>query len=411
VSAPENMLVRTGAEAVDCSAIVTWTEPTAVDNCTVPVTYFSRTHTPGAAFPVGTTTVSYVFKDEAGNETATSFNIVVEDDTKPVIVTRNITRNLVNGTVTITAADINNGSSDNCSIDVSSLTVSPATFTCANIGQNIVTLTGVDQYGNENSATAIVTVTGTVPQPSIKISRTNNTYTGLPDNTIALGYGAQQLKLSLINGSPSSQTYYEWSPSTGLSSTNSASTVFTPSAEGTYTFTARVTNEYGCAATTTVAVEVIDARCGFRNNKVKVCMATFFNSVELCVSPAAAGILLKARITRATLGACDSDESSFSRSASVEEDFIESTVLSAYPNPFEHNLSVQFELPVSDKHVILDIYDVYGEKMMGLFEGSIEAGQVKRFNMATSQLRGGIFLVRLATSSGQTYYTKLIRQQ
>ena len=59
---------------------------------------------------------------------------------------------------TITAADIDNNSTDNCS--VASLSVSPDTFTCTEIGDNTVTLTVTDNSGNTATCTATVTVTG-----------------------------------------------------------------------------------------------------------------------------------------------------------------------------------------------------------------------------------------------------------
>jgi hypothetical protein len=73
------------------------------------------------------------------------------------VITKNITVNLsTNGTVSISPAQVNNGSTDDCGIQ--SLTVSPNTFTCANRGQNVVTLTLTNIYGMVTSKTAIVTV-------------------------------------------------------------------------------------------------------------------------------------------------------------------------------------------------------------------------------------------------------------
>jgi uncharacterized lipoprotein YddW (UPF0748 family) len=403
---PENILVSTGDDAADCSAIVSWTEPIATDNCSTPLSYFSRTHAPGAAFAVGTTKVTYVFKDEAGNEDSTGFTIVVADDTKPVVITRNITRQLIGGAAIITAEDVNNASWDNCGI--SALTVSPATFTCANIGENIVTLTAVDIHGNENTAIAIVTITGSIPQPFINISRTNHVFTGLPDNTIALGYGAQALTLSVIDPATSSETYYSWSPATGLSNTNGSSTVFTPSEEGTYTFAVEVTNEYGCSSITEVTVHVIDVRCGRKDNKVQVCLTLGHHRVELCVAPQAVFALLK---VRGKLGSCDANEFAREEEGASTDEVIQTSVLAAYPNPFQQHINLQFELPVADRHVILDIYDVYGEKVMRVFEGATESGQTQNFSVNTNALRGGVFLARLITSSGKSYHVKVIRQE
>lgn len=55
---------------------VTWTEPTAVDN-SGSVSLISRSHAPGDAFPVGSTTVSYLYQDPSGNPATCAFVITV----------------------------------------------------------------------------------------------------------------------------------------------------------------------------------------------------------------------------------------------------------------------------------------------------------------------------------------------
>ena len=63
------------------STAVTWTPPTATDNVTPPSQIIViSTHNPGANFNVGvSTTVMYIFRDEAGNEnTQCYFTITVE---------------------------------------------------------------------------------------------------------------------------------------------------------------------------------------------------------------------------------------------------------------------------------------------------------------------------------------------
>lgn len=64
-----------------CSAVVTWTPPTATDNCTVTLT---STHNPGDTFPVGTATVTYTATD-GYNTTTCSFTVTVNDTQAPVI--------------------------------------------------------------------------------------------------------------------------------------------------------------------------------------------------------------------------------------------------------------------------------------------------------------------------------------
>lgn len=395
-SVPDNILVNTGEGAENCSLAVSWIEPTAIDNCNSPLTYFARSHVPGSAFPVGTTTVSYVFKDAAGNTTTTSFDIVVADDTKPVVIGRNITRALAGGSVTISADDLNNGSWDNCGI--SSLSISESTFTCANIGENVVTLTALDVNGNESSATVVVTIEGEIPQSGITVTRDNHVYTGLPDQTIAIGYGAASFTFSVVNEN-GSELNYSWTPSAELSSINGQSTVFTPSEEGTYTFAVEVGNAYGCRSVSTVTVNVIDVRCGNKNNKVKVCHNVGRHAVESCVAPAAVAAML---MTGGKLGPCSADQDPADPAAE--------SVLAAYPNPFVSELNVQFILPVSDGNVKLVISDLLGRSMKTVFQGPTEAGQSHSFSLNADDLHGKVFIVRLITSSGKVYYLSVIRK-
>ena len=58
------------------SAEVTWTEPTASDNSGI-VTLTSS-HSPGSAFVIGTTTVTYTATDDASNTVSVTFTVTVE---------------------------------------------------------------------------------------------------------------------------------------------------------------------------------------------------------------------------------------------------------------------------------------------------------------------------------------------
>ena len=58
------------------SRIVTWTEPTAVDN-SGGIPTVMRSHMPGETFLVGSTEVTYVFTDQAGNSATCAFLVTV----------------------------------------------------------------------------------------------------------------------------------------------------------------------------------------------------------------------------------------------------------------------------------------------------------------------------------------------
>jgi len=339
----------------------------------------------------GTMQIIFTATDASGKSSSSSLTLTKKDVTAPVILVQNITRTLQNGVVNITAADIDLGTQDNCGLDVNSLQISQSSFDCSNIGENTVTLTARDLSGNEASATAVVTVKGVVPQAAISLSRSDNTYTGLPDNTIALGYGAQTLTLTASNAtSDAANTSYTWTSAPGLSSTTGAVTEFAPQAAGTYTFTVEATNEYGCTSTATVTVEVIDVRCGENNDKVLVCHKTGSATNpgnSICIAPEAVAAHLS---KGSTLGGC--------APAAVAGKGL-APALNAYPNPFTSGTTVQFTLTQDEQHVVLEVYDLNGNLVERLFEGSAAAERAHSFTLNGSSLRKNVYILRLVTSS------------
>jgi len=154
VNCPDSITVTTDPGV--CGATVTWAAPQVWDNCDgylVP----ASTHSPGEFFAVGTTTVTYDVTDACGNASTCSFTITVNDEEPPQAVCQSITVQLdASGNVSIAAADVDGGSTDACGI--ASLSVSPDSFTCADVGDNSVTLTVTDVNGNVSTCTATVTV-------------------------------------------------------------------------------------------------------------------------------------------------------------------------------------------------------------------------------------------------------------
>ncbi|MFD2247577.1 family 10 glycosylhydrolase [Pontibacter ruber] len=344
----------------------------------------------------GSMQITFTATDASGKSTSGSFMLTKKDVTAPVILVQNITRTLSNGTVNITAADINSGTWDNCGLNESSLSISQGTFDCSNTGDNLVTFTARDLSGNMASATAVVTIKGAVPQATISLSRADATYTGLPANTIALGYGAQSLTLTAANAT-SEATSYTWSPATGLSSTTGAIVEFTPVAAGDYTFSVLATNEFGCTATAELTVHVTDVRCGQNNDKVLVCVK---GKNDNCVSPSAVPALL-AR-TGATLGNCNPAAPVAAAKAT------DTAKLRAYPNPFTTRTTVEFSLSNKESNAVLEIYDLQGNVVQRLFEGSVEADKVYSFEVHANALKGSVYMARLITSQ-QVYTFKLLK--
>jgi hypothetical protein len=110
---------------------------------------------------IGPNTVTLTVTDVNGNTSTCTTTVTVEDNIPPTATCQDTTVFLdAAGNATITAADINNGSTDNCG--VASVSVSPSSFTCADLGPNTVTLTVTDVNGNSSTCTATVTVTDNI---------------------------------------------------------------------------------------------------------------------------------------------------------------------------------------------------------------------------------------------------------
>src|SRR5439155_1813897 len=73
---PQNLTVVVDPD--QCSKAVTWTAPTAVDNCAI--TSFQSNHNPGDLFAVGTTIVSYTATDSNSRTASCSFSVTVVDN-------------------------------------------------------------------------------------------------------------------------------------------------------------------------------------------------------------------------------------------------------------------------------------------------------------------------------------------
>lgn len=210
--------------------------------------------------------------DNASNTSTCMQTITVQDNTAPTAVCQNVTVTLANGTATVTAADVNNGSTDNCS-GIASMTLSKTSFNCTNIGSNPVTLTLTDACGNTSSCNATVTVQGDVPSCSIAVTPSNTTYTGGVPTNLYLGYGPQSATLTVTPAGGTGFTYSWSGPTSSLSCTNCANPVFTPTTAGNYTFTVTVTNSNGCTTTCmkTFCVKNVKAPTNGNNDKVYIC--------------------------------------------------------------------------------------------------------------------------------------------
>lgn len=191
----------------------------------------------GAAFPVGTTTVTYAATDGGSNNDTCSFTVTVTDAQNPTAICQNSTVYLnSSGTALVTGSMLNNGSSDACGI--ASLSPSSTSFNCANVGANTVTLTVTDNNGNTNTCSSTVTVMDTIRPTAV--CQNTTVYLDASGNAVITG-------AVLDNGS---------ADICGIASLSASMTAFTCANVGANTVTLTVTdnnaNTNTCSSTVTV---------------------------------------------------------------------------------------------------------------------------------------------------------------
>ena len=130
----------------------------SVDNCSI--SSYSISASTFTCADIGANTVTLTVTDIASNTATCDATVTVIDSVQPVVACQDLTVYLDgSGLATITAADVDAGTSDNCSTP--SLAIDVSTFSCVNIGANTVMLTATDDYGNTSNCSATVTIADT----------------------------------------------------------------------------------------------------------------------------------------------------------------------------------------------------------------------------------------------------------
>lgn len=210
----------------------------------------------------GTYTLSVT--DFNGCSLTETITLSAHDTEQPVLSLQNATVSLnANGSVTLTPALFDAGSTDNCGI--TNWTVSPTSFSCGNLGNQTVTLTATDASGNSTSGTATVTVVDDIAPAincpaNVAISYCNPTGTfTLP--TVTDNCTLNPALLIQTSGLPSGSDFPAGVTMQGFSYTdpsgNTATCSFTVTVSGAATVTPSSTNvtcNGVCNGTASVAI-------------------------------------------------------------------------------------------------------------------------------------------------------------
>jgi len=386
------------AQPNDCTPSVDWTAPTASDNCSATL---SSTANPNDNFPVGTTAVTYTATDASGNTVSASFNVTVTPT--PVVVS---------STLSAYAGGFNiscNGFSDG-GIDLSvsggcepySFNWSDGTTTQDNIGLSAgsYSVTVTDANGTVQNFSYTLTEPSPLSASAASSGYTNGT--GLSGNTLYLGYGAQSINLSAtVSGGVAPYTY-SWSPAASLSGATTASPVASPMA--TTTYTATVTDANGCVITASTTVNVIDARCGKKMDKVLVChkeskrkkgqVTTTYHNI--CVSINA----VSAHLAHGDyLGPCNNSNKN-------GDDIVEAFDYHVYPNPTSDVFTVEIHSEVAgDAKFILT--DVQGRIID--MQNETTAGGTTQYQFDLGRYAKGVYMLTIMANN-QKFVERVIKQ-
>lgn len=220
VGLPSNMSVTASA---NCDAVVNWTDPTVIDNCSGATITQTVGLPNGSTFPAGLHTITYVATDASGNAVNGSFTVNVVDATPPVFSNCPSNMTACQGDVVTFPTPT---ATDNCggAVTVNQISGLPS-GSVFNLGPNTVTFRATDANGNFTNCTFTITVNAN------------------PNATLTIPSATACLNDPLINidfGTPSGGIY---------SGNGVSGTTFNPATAGTgpQTITYTVTNANGCS--------------------------------------------------------------------------------------------------------------------------------------------------------------------
>lgn len=344
--------------------------PTISDPCDVLTV--SNDH-PSATYPLGTTIVTWTFKDAMGKTNTCTQAVTVKDNVNPTINCPPQIFKVANSGCNATGVVLTPPTtSDNCS--VASVTNDHPSTTYPK-GNTVVTWTVTDGRGNKTSCTQIVTVTDNV-KPSITCPA-NITVTATSLAGAVVRYPSP---VASDNCSAITVTQNEGKPS---------GSVF-PFGVTTNTFTVRDGNGNSstCSFTITVKIPFCD------DWDVYVC----HQGTTICVSVFDALFHLQ---HGDDLGQCTGSNQRMDNRI-TDANIPRAYTLINYPNPLSNFTRIEYGLPVDSK-VSLQVFDLMGRDIATLTNANQNAG-IYKVDFDASKLSSGVYYYRLsAFAQGKQY--------
>jgi len=226
------------------TAVLPSSTASATDNCgPVTLTYSNSVF---SCSNLGANTVVVTATDASGNQSTSSMTVNVVDNTNPTLTlvsTPVVIALNASGQGSTSAAQLVANASDNCNI--ASITASPVTFACANLGANTITVVATDGSGNTTTQTISVTVVDNL-SPVITVSSVPVTVS-LGTNGIGVVSAAQLVAQVQVTDNCTANPSVTISPTT-----------FTCADLGSQTVTIFAADANGNIASTSVVITVVD---------------------------------------------------------------------------------------------------------------------------------------------------------
>ncbi len=339
---------------------------------------------------LGANTVTLTVTDQSLNTASATATVTVVDNIPPNVNTQDVTIYLdAAGQASVTAAQIDNGSNDNCGIDNMSLDIT--SFTCADLGANTVTLTVTDLDNTSATGTATVTVMDTIA-PVIS---------QLPDTTVCAG----PFHFTMPTATDNCGVIVEQvaGPDSG--------DVLTP---GTYTFTFVATDDGGNTATSGFTATVMEPHVDLGDDST-ICHNHYItltvddgyeqylwstgdstHSISLYGDDMGAGATHTIWVTVTDSMGCTSSDTiliTVDDCTGIHE-FTSQGEINIYPNPNKGEFNVEIQ-GIPDKTVNVCVFNASGQKVIcEEMERNFENGYFHSFNL-TKQPKG-VYLIRVS---------------
>lgn len=347
-----------------------------------------------AAYPKGTTFITWTATDGSGNTSTAIQKVIVEDREAPFLMGRDtvVTANFSGCSYKIDDGVFDPTASDNCMYVAlkNNLNLSGSLNGLAlPLGRNAIVWSAMDGSGNVTEWQQVINVQA--PVINVAIPDVSALPLGSGANVIYLGYApASSLQYTAVS---SQSLSYQWDVTDNLSISgsafNAAVKVTADSVgNGPQLLSLKVTDAVGCTTVFAKQLRVVDVRCGARNDRIFVCAPV--TGIQVCAAP---NTLTNYLLNGFRLGDCTATV------GKTERKQVEFTpAVLAYPNPARGLIELQLDHFNTEKEVEVRVIDMTGKTISS--RNYIIFQQRQTIKLDLQKDPPGIYNVQVITKTG-----------